>query len=462
MASVANMAGVEPQGAASDDAVGNPETATQPWPRPAVAWYALFIFVLATMMNFLDRGVFSLMIESIKRDFQLTDIQLGLLLGPAGILFYLFVGVPLGRLVDIYPRNIILSIGLVITSGLTIVGGVVQNYVQLFVSRMFVGVGGSAHAPGVYSMMADYFPPRKLPRAIAGLQFGFIFGTGLASIVGGALLGFVADWQPTRIGPILIRNWQWVLIMIGLPGLIIAVLLRLLPEPPRRGKINTGKPIPVREVAREIHRRRAVYYPLFIGLALSSIEANGLAEWRAPFMIRTYGWTPAQIGFWGGVTLFVAMPLGLLLGTWLTERLARTHKDANIRVTALMFAFAIPFAVLSPLMPNGELAIILGSLSGVFGFAAAVPQNAAIQTITPNDMRGQVTAVYLFMFTTFGALGSFLIALVNHYVIGNEAELWKTLALTAGILMPLAAYAISLGVRPYREEIERLEKAGVL
>jgi len=449
-------------GLALDEADAPEATGGQPWPKRNTAWYALFLFVLATMMNFLDRGVFNLMIESIKRDFQLSDIQLGLLLGPAGILFYVVVGIPLARLVDIYPRNIILSIGLTLTSGITALGGLVQNYGQLFASRMFVGVGGSAHAPGVYSMLADYFPPKRLPRAFAGLQFGFILGTGLASIVGGALLGMVAHWEPTQLGPLTIRNWQWVLIMVGAPGLIIAIFLWLLPEPPRRGKITKGKALPVKDVMREIWRRREVYGPLMIGLAASSLETGGLADWRTPFMIRSYGWTPERIGYWSGMTVFIAMPMGLLLGTWLTERWGKKHKDAPVRVTAFVFALAIPFAVASPLMPTGELAILMGALSGVFGFAAAAPQNTAIQTITPNEMRGQVTAVYLFMFTVFGALGGFVVPLFNHYVIGNEQELWKSLALTAVILMPLAALCISRGIKPYGREIERMEREGLL
>ena len=423
-----------------------------------MAWFAVFIFVLATMMNFLDRGVFMLMVESIKIDYELTDIELGLLMGPAGIIFYVFVGIPLARLVDIYPRNIILSIGLVITSGFTALGGLVQNYGQLFSTRMLVGVGGSAHAPGVYSMLADLFPPKRLPRAIAGIQFGFIFGTGLAAIVGGALLGHVAEWEPTQVGPFLIRNWQWVLIMVGLPGLLVALAVFLLPEPPRRGKVADSKALPIRDVFKEINKRRRIYYPLFIGLAISSIEAGGLGEWRTPFMIRTYGWTPEQIGYWGGITLFIAMPIGVFFGTWLTERLGKKYSDANVRVTAILFTLAIPFAVASPLMPTGELAIILGAMSGVFGMASAVPQNAAIQLITPNEMRGQVTAVYLFMFIVFGALGSMVIAGTTRFIIGNEDELWKSMALTAAVLMPLAAYAIYRGMKPYGEEIERLQR----
>ncbi|MEH3106669.1 MAG: MFS transporter [Sphingomonas fennica] len=448
-----------------EDATGaahGPRPAEQPWPSTRSAWYALVLFSLATMMNFFDRSVFGLMIEYIKRDFQLTEIQLGLLLGPAGILFYLVVGIPLARLVDIYPRNIILGVGLCITSGITALGGLVQGYGQLFVSRMFVGVGGSAHAPGTYSMMADFFPPKKLPRAIAFLQSGFILGTGLASIIGGLLLARMANMPPTQLGPLIIYGWQWVLMAIGAPGIVIALFIFAIKEPPRRGKVTAGKALPLRAVLREIVARRQVYYPLFLGLALSSIESHGIQEWRAPFMMRTYGWGPAQIGAWSGITFFVAFPLGVVFGTWLTERLARRHKDAPIRATAIVFALAVPFAVAVPLMPTGELAILVGAIGGVFGMAASVPQNAAIQTVTPNEMRGQVTAIYLFMFTVFGSLGSFLISVVTTYVVGGPQNLWMSMLIIAGVLLPIAAIAISRAMKPYATEIERLEAAAAL
>ena len=433
-----------------------------PWPAPRTAWYAAFIFALALMFAMLDRGIFSLMIETIKKDFSLTDFEVGLLLGPAGILFYVFIGIPMARLVDIYPRNIVLSAGIVVTSGVTALCGLVQSYGQLFFCRMIVGIGGSAHGPGTYSMMADYFPPRKLPRAIAALQAGFIAGTGSSMIIGGALLGLAATWPATHWGGLVIHNWQWVLIIVGLPGLIVAALVRALPEPPRRGKISRDKVLPLGVVAREVWRRKGVYAPLFLGLAFSSIEAGGLAEWRAPFMQRSFGWTPQQVGMWSGSLMFITMPLGVLLGTWLTERLGRKHKDAPLRVTATVWAMAIPFAVASPLMPTGELAIIVGSLSGLFSMASSVPQNAAIQTITPNEMRGQVTAMYLFIFTVFQAIGSLMIATVTQFVIGDESKLWLAMSVTAAILMPAAAFTISRGMKPYAREILGLEARGVL
>src|SRR5262249_46766008 len=150
---------------AVDEILPEAAPSSQPWPSRAMAWYALTLFVLATMMNFFDVAVFGMMIEYIKRDFGLSEIALGLLLGPLGILFYVFVGLPIARLVDIYSRNVILAIGLVITSGMTALGGLTQSFAQLGLTRTFTGVGGSAHAPGVYSLLADLFPPKSLPRA---------------------------------------------------------------------------------------------------------------------------------------------------------------------------------------------------------------------------------------------------------------------------------------------------------
>jgi len=444
------------------DAIDKVAAGDPPWPSPRIAWYAAGVFALALMFAFADRGVFSLMMPAVQRDLGLSDVQVGMLLGPAAILCYIFIGIPMARLVDIYPRNIVLSIGVVLTNGLTAVCGLAQSFTQLFLCRMVVGVGGSANGPGTYSMMADYFPPRRLPRAIAVLQAGFIAGTGGALIIGGALLGLTAHWEPTHFGALVIRNWQWVLICIGAPGLLVALMVRLLPEPPRRGKISAGRSLPLGVVVKEAWRRRGVYGPLFIGLALSSIEAGGLQEWRPMFMQRSYGWTPQQVGYWSGMLTFITFPLGVILGTWLTERLGKRYKDTPLRVTCLVWSLAIPFMIAAPLMPTGELAVILSAVSGLFSMASSVPQNVAIQTITPNEMRGQVTAMYLFMFTVFQALGSLVIAAVTQYVLGDKSKLWLAMVITAAIFMPAAAFTISRGLKHYASEVRALEERGVL
>jgi MFS family permease len=235
------------------------------------------------------------------------------------------------------------------------------------------------------------------------------------------------------------------------------MLLLLAKEPARRGTSGQGKALPVKAVLREIWARKAIYLPLFIGLAFSATQAIGMQAWRAPFLIRTYGWDEARIGNWLGFTFLAASLIGAVLGTVLVEHLSKRYKDAHVRAATILFACAAPFEIIAPLMPSGGLSLLCLGVALMCGLASAVPQNSAIQRITPNQMRGQITAVYLFMFIVFGALGSQLIGSVTQRVFGSDADLWKTVVLTSSILMPAAAFAISRGIKPYGREVERLE-----
>jgi MFS family permease len=158
------------------------------------------------------------------------------------------------------------------------------------------------------------------------------------------------------------------------------------------------------------------------------------------------------------VVILVSYLVGALVGTVFTEWLAKRYKDAHVRAATILFTLAAPFEILAPLMPSGELALLCVAAGGVCALASAVPQNAAIQLITPNEMRGRVTAIYLFMFIFFGAFGGQMIGSVTQRVFGSDADLWKSIVLTASILLPLAAFTISRGVKPYGREVERLEK----
>lgn len=443
------------------------------WPSPGAGYWALTVIVLATFLTFFDQVVFGMLAQRIKADFGLTDAQLGFLAGPASIICYLFVGIPLARLADIYPRKYVLAGGVAVVSAITALGGVAQSFTQFVLSRVFLAAGGSAHAPSSYSLLADAFPPRSIPRVFALLQFGFIGGTTLGPMIGGMLIGMTEHWAPTEVAGLRILGWQWIMIGLAVPGLLVALLFltvrepsRLAPAPdavqpprdaslPRRLLTLTGL-----DAARAIHANRRVYYPLFAGLALSAIEVFGLSFWRVPFMIRTYGWDEARIGaVMGGMTL-VASLAGLVLGGTVVEWLSRRHKDANVRAAAIFFGCVTLCSIAAPLMPDGYLSLLTMSVGAMFGIAGAVPQNAAIQRVAPNAMRGQVTAIYLFMFTFFGAMGSFVIGLVQDFVIGVEADLWKSLVLTAALLLPMATFFMARAMRPYREEVERLDALG--
>ena len=182
--------------------------------------------------------------------------------------------------------------------------------------------------------------------------------------------------------------------------------------------------------------------------------------WRVPFIARTYGWDEAEIGNLLGPLLLVANLLGIALGGWFVSRLAKRYKDANIRATAIIFSCATVCAIAAPLMPSGELALAFMALTSLFGLAGAPAQNAAIQRVAPNEMRGQVTAVYLFMFTFFGAMGSWVIGAVSSYVVGDPALIWQALLIVAAVFMPAATFFMWRAIKPYREEVERLEALG--
>ena len=441
-----------------------PAAAAGDWPSPGRAWYALTIFALTLMVNILDRGILALLIPPIKADLQLSDTQVSLLIGFAFVIFYAVMGLPIARLVDTKSRRLILGICVSIWSGMTALCGLAQNFWQLFWCRVLVGVGEAGSGPSTYSMMADLFPRDRLPRAIAVLNFGFVAGQGIAMVLGGLVIKLVADVPEVTL-PLVgtLRSWQLALIAVGLPGLVIAALMATVPEPKRRGVPGQQpgvkvKAIPVREVAGFLRDHRATYAPMMIGMALKAVLSFGTAIWLPTMFIREFGWTATRIGITQGTILMICAPIGLMFGSWLAERLTKSGRDdAFVRVVVIAGFFAVPLSVTFPLMPDPVLALTLYAINTVILFMVPGPQNAALQCITPNQMRGQVTAVWLFLFNFVGyGFGPTFIALVTDYVFRDEARLPEALALSAGVLGTIAMIIILSGLKPYGEMVRRI------
>lgn len=461
-----------PSGQTKPKAGGDTAADTHVWPSGPAAYYGLTVIIIATFLTFFDQMVFSMLAERIKIDFGLTDEQLGILGGPASIIFYVFVGIPLARLVDIYPRKIILAFNTILVGTATALGGIAQSFGQFFATRMFLGAGGATHGPASYSLITDMFRPFRIPRAFALLQLGFIGGTTLGVWAGGKMIMATANWDKTEVLGLHIHGWQWILIWIGIPSFITAIAFLFVKEPVRRIEPAEKVVVPEKQslgrafltfigwdAFKAIRFKGAVYYPLFLGLALSATESQGLTFWRTPFMIRTYGWDEGMIGNVLAPMLLIAQLIGLVIGGIMVERLGRKYKDANVRTAAICFTSTTIFTLAMPLMPTGELAAAAAALATMSGLAGAPAQNAAIQRVAPQSMRGQVTALYLFMFTFFGAMGSFVIGSVAQRVVGDPEKLWMAIMITAGVLLPLATILMWRACKPYREEIERLEAA---
>lgn len=467
---------IAPTGAEATVAAETPAHAsTQPWPSERAGFFALAAVIFATFVTFFDQTVFAMLAERIKGSFGISDATLGFLLGPASVIAYVIVGIPLARLVDIYARKYVLAGGIALLGAIMALGGLAQSFAQLMGTRLFVGASSSANGPGSYSMLVDYFRPLRIPLVFALLQLGYIGGSSLGNILGGQMIAWTAT-MPTKISilGISVFNWQLVLIIIGSLGILAALFLLLVKEPPRRSAPESHQLVArdapfARKIAAfmgwdaavAIWRRKQVFLPLFAALALSAVESQGLPAWRIPFMARTYGWSEAETGALLGSLQLVAMLAGIAAGGVFVTWMGKRYKDANIRATAIIFACTTVATIAAPLMPTGELALTMMALGVFFGLAGAPAQNAAIQRIAPNEMRGQVSALYLFMFTFFGAMGSWVIGAVSTYVVGDESQVWKAILITAVVFLPVATFFMYRGIRPYREEVERLEAAGL-
>lgn len=453
MSSIVDTGGNNPSEATATEAVVyNPED-EQPYPPSTQGWYCVIGLALAVMVNFLDRGILTLLVEPIKRDLSLSDVQMSLIMGFAFTFFYAILGLPVARLADRLSRTSIIAVGVAIWSVMTALCGLASNFWHLFLARVGVGVGETTSGPSAYSLLSDYFPPEKLPRAIAGMNLGFVAGSGLAMVAGGAVIGIVGTDSSIHL-PLIgtLRGWQMVLILVGLPGLLVSGMMLTVKEPPRRGqKVTAQESQPVSEVFIFLYNNWRIYIPMFAGLALISVQMFGVQMWGPAFFTRTYGWGPEQIGYVTGVGLMVSMPIGLFLGSWLAERYwKKGHKDANIRVVVYSTLVAIPLAVTGPLMPSPWLAAGFSVINSIFLGMAAPCENAAIQTVTPNRLRGQVTFFFLFIMNVIGmGLGPLVIAGLTQYVFLSEAGLRYSLVVCSAIMGPGGTLAFWLGMKRY-------------
>ena len=441
----------------------------EPWPSSRATWYAVSVFTIATAFAFIDRQILVLLIEPIKKDLAVTDTQISLLTGFAFVMFYVMLGIPIARLADIHSRKVIVGTGIAFWSLMTAVCGLSQTYWHLFWARVCVGAGEACNGPATFSIVADSFPPEKLPKATSVISTGFFLGSGIALIVGGAVIQAVSAAGSVTL-PLLgeMQPWQLTFIIVGLPGLLVSALVFSVKEPKRRGMMALAtradggrrKSVPIREIFRFMAGDWRAYAPMYGGLALRALTAFGMSVWLPSFFIRTYGWTAPQIGFAVGIILLTISPLGLWTGGVLAEWYAkRGHDDANMRVNLISTCAVLPTSTLYPLMPTAELALGLYALNSFLASLGPGPANAALQTITPNQMRAQFTALYLFIFNLIGfGLGPVVIATLTDYLFGAPEDLRYSMALTAAVMTPPAIAWFWFGLKPYGESVVRARK----
>ena len=434
--------------------------AEAPYPNPKYAWYVVVILFLAYTSSFVDRIIMSLLVEPIKRDLVLSDTQFSLLHGFAFAIFYTLMGLPLGRLADRANRKWVISGGIFLWSLMTAVCGITRTFGTLFLARIGVGVGEAALSPSAYSMISDYFPPRKRGVPISMYSMGVFFGGGIAFILGGYVVQLTAGATDVIL-PLLgsVRPWQLTFFVVALPGLLVVLLMLTIKEPLRRDVVNLSDDADsqptepsIREALSFVFRHKRLYGSMLLGFALLATASYGFFTWSPSFLIRTYGWEASSAGYSFGLIVLTLGTGGTLLGGILADRLlAKGKLDADMRVSMYAGGATLVFGCIAPLMPNAQLALLFLAPTVV---SIGIPVGlgpAALNSITPNQLRGQVIALYLFAVNLIGlGFGPTIVAVITDYGFGDPAAVRYSLAVFAVVISASAMLSVASGMKAYR------------
>ena len=433
------------------------QSSTDPWPNPNVAWYGLAVLLSAFLVSAIDRVILGMLIIPIKADLGVSDAAMGALLGISFAVAFTLMGLVAGWLADRYSRRGIVSIAIAIWSLATAACGLASSFLHLLIGRIAVASGEAALSPAAFSLISDYFPPKKLGRALGVYMSGAFIGAGISFLIGGAVLSLLGGIGPITL-PVIgdVKIWQVVFLVVGLPGLIVAFFATTIKEPVRRGvsQVRSSKAA----VFGFMKSHARIYTCHLLGYSLlASIIVNTLS-WSPTMFGRAHGFTPAEVGLKLGLILLFLSPSGVFAGGWLVDRLQkRGHADAPLLVGILAALVSLPFGIAGNLVSNGDLAVALYCPLVFFACLAVACGPTAIQLVTPNEFRGQISAGYLMSLniitSLFGATG---VGLATDYVFRNEAAVGSSMALMCVICGPLAAAFLWYGRKPFRLRVESI------
>jgi MFS family permease len=407
---------------------------------------------LASIASQGDRTVVNLAVEPIEAQFHLDDTHFGMLQGVAFGLFYVVCAMPIGRLIDRFPRTLVTGLCLGLFSLFSMGSGLARSYAQLFVTRVGVGVGEASVTPAALSLLSDLFPPKRLGRAIAIFFLSAPIGMGLALIGGGALIRWLTVSDVLKGGPLAgVQPWQGAFLIIGLPGLLLAPVFLLMREPERRGD-ETHAALSLSQTLLVIRERAGALVPMFVGFSMVNLTSFAFQIWTPAVFIRAYHWNPGQIGLGMGVMQLVFGTSGVFFAGWLSDWMAeRGRLDAQLKVAAFGFVGCGVLGALAPLMPSGPLALCLFAPALFLSNMPYACAGTAIQLITPNRARAQVSAIYVTVITLMGlVVGPTIIGLMSDHVFTNPAGVRFSLAVIVGASAPIMCALLLLAAGPYR------------
>lgn len=424
-------------------------------PTPAYQALVLTLLIIVYTFNFLDRQIIGILSIPIQKELGLSDTQLGLMRGLSFALFYATLGVPIALLADRFNRTWIMTIALALWSAMTALCGLAQNFWQLFIARLMVGVGEAGGVAPAYSLLSDYFPADRRGRAMAAYSFGIPIGSAVGIIFGGVIATLL--------------DWRWAFIIVGILGVLLAPLFKLLMREPVRGRYDPHgaeiSPAPLSEVMRVLTKKPS-FWTLSLGAASSSMMGYGLFAWLPAYFVRSWGedlksamsWLPDWMvpvgagpllfaGYFYGTIVLVGGLIGIWLGGQLGDRFGARDKGAYALVPALAFLATTPFFVLGVLSDSILISFLVFLIPTALGLAWLGPVLAAFQGIVPANMRATASAVFLLINNLVGiGLGDLLLGIMSDSLsaqFGAESLRYSILGGTVFYLLAAALLFVS-------------------
>ena len=426
------------------------------------AWYAALVLMLCYALSYVDRQILSLLVPFIKADLKINDTLVGLLQGFSFALFYAVMGLPLGRVADSANRRNLISISIAFWSVFTSGCALARSYMTLFLARMGVGIGEAGLNPAAFSILSDLFPKERLGAALSVFYIGNMLGSSLALIVGGTAVQAVTR-QPEIIVPILgaIASWRLTFLILGLPGLLFAVLVFTVKEPIRKNLARTAAgatKLSIAETFAEIGSRWQSVVGISVGFVFQAACNYGFTAWVPTYFLRAHGWTIGQTGRALGFLILPFGVLGLYLGGWLSERWQkRGMVDAALLVGVPSAIGILLFLVPAMLMPSAAWSLALIGPGFFFLVLPMGTAGAALQLIFPNQVRAQVSALYLFILNLGGlTLGPLMPGVFADYLFKDPKMIGAGLSLTMAVAGVLMLVIILATRRPYRRDYRQM------
>ena len=363
-------------------------------PVPSVR-YSHYVLALLTLMytfNYLDRYVLTILVAPIQAELNLSDSTMGFLMGPAFAIFYTALGIPIARLADTHSRRVILSVSFALWSAMTALAGLARTGWELTATRVGVGIGEAGGTAPAHSLISDYFPLERRTFGFGVFQQGVYLGQMLGLMVGAVLVGQV--------------GWRMTFFIVGLPGVVLALVLYFTVKDPVRGALDplppeTGAAPPMREVFALLWRRPSFRF-LMVGAGIASFGGTGFGFWLPVLFERAHGMTRMEVGLQLGPTMAISGSLGALLAGVLTDRLSRRDRRWLMWIPGASVLTSLPFLIGVCIAPTAGGALLSAIPSGLLGGGWAPAAYAAAQALAPPRMRALGASLLILCITLLG------------------------------------------------------------